>query len=94
MENNVKSQHNNIIAHINPIETGNKFKERKFISTQFKCMRRDANIRFEANSQTQTLHYYILKREYYQPNAAKPADVYHSVERYVLSVTVLDAEGI
>ena len=57
-------------------------------------MRRDADIRFEVNSQTQTLHYHILKRECYQPNAAKPADVYHSVERYALSVTVLDTEGI
>lgn len=33
MENNVKSQHNNTIAHIKSIKTGNKFKERKFIST-------------------------------------------------------------
>ena len=33
MENNDKSQHNNTIARIKPIKMGNKFKERKFIST-------------------------------------------------------------
>ena len=33
MENSVKLQYNNTIAHVKSIKVGNKFKERKFIST-------------------------------------------------------------
>lgn len=93
MENNVKSQYNNAIAHIKSIRNMLYIQRKKVHIPLIRHIRRDTDTWFEANYRLKH-HTYILKRKYYQPNAAKPADAYHSVERYALSVTVLDTEGI
>ena len=76
MENNVKSQYNNKIAHIKSI--------RNILHIQRETQTSGLRLIYRLKH-----HTYILKRKYYQPNAAKPADVYHSVKRYALSVDKL-----